>query len=46
MAVRKTGEPADHLVFVPIAARKGALVMLLDRDDGRPLRAIRINPWE
>jgi hypothetical protein len=46
MAVRKTGEPADHLVFVPIAARKGALVMLLDRDDGRPLRAVPINPWE
>jgi hypothetical protein len=45
-AVRKTGEPADHLVWVPIVARKGVLTMLLDRDDGRPLRAIRINPWE
>jgi hypothetical protein len=45
-AVRKTGEPTDHLVWVPIVARKSVLVMLLDRDDGRPLRAIPINPWE
>jgi hypothetical protein len=45
-AVQKSGEQADHLVWLPIVARKGVLVMLLDREDGRPLRAIPINPWE
>jgi hypothetical protein len=45
-AIRKSGESQDHLVWVPIVARKENLVMLLDRDSGKPLRAVAINPWK
>ena len=44
-AVRKTGEASEQLVWVPLVARKASLVMLLDRQSGRPLRAVGINPW-
>ena len=45
-AVRGTGESTDHVVWVPLIARKASLVMLLDRDSGKPLRAVPINPWK
>ncbi len=44
-ALVKTGLPVDHVVWVPLVARKATLVMLLNRDNGQPLRAVPINPW-
>ena len=45
-AIDKAGEPAERIVWVPLVARKANLVMLLDRDSGKPLRAVPINPWK
>ena len=44
-AVKKTGQSADRLVWLPIVARKANLVMLLDRESGEPLHAAPIDPW-
>ncbi len=44
-ALAKVGEPADRIVWVPLTARKANLVMLLDRENGQPLRAVAVNPW-
>jgi hypothetical protein len=44
-SVRKSGETGDHLVWLPIVARKEVLTMLLDKESGKPLRAVAINPW-
>jgi len=45
-AIEKTGEKSDQIVWVPVVARNGSLVMLLDRKSGAPLRAVAVNPWE
>jgi hypothetical protein len=44
-AVRKTGQPPESIVWVPLAARKANLVMLLDGKSGTPLHAADVNPW-
>jgi len=44
-AIRDSGQPEAQLVWVPLVARKESLVMLLDRDSGKPLRAVELNPW-
>ena len=36
---------AGDLVYVPLVARKGAMIMLLDRENGEPLRAVDVAPW-
>jgi hypothetical protein len=45
-AIGKTGETSDELVWVPVVARNGSVVMLLDRKNGTPLRAVAVDPWE
>lgn len=44
-AVRETGAADSQVVWVPLVALKASLVMLLDRETGKPLRAVAINPW-
>jgi len=44
VALGKIGK-TDRIVWVPVAARKANLVMLIDQDTATPLRAVAINPW-
>jgi hypothetical protein len=44
-AVRKTGLPTERLVWVPVTALKANMIMLLDAQDGQPVRAVAVNPW-
>jgi hypothetical protein len=44
-AVRKTGLPAERLVWVPVTALKANMIMLLDAQSGQPVRAAAVNPW-
>lgn len=44
-ATQKTGLAADALVWLPITARQANLVMLMERDSGKPVGAVAVNPW-
>lgn len=44
-ALARTRLPASQIAWVPLVARKANLVMLLDRESGKPLRAVSVNPW-
>lgn len=44
-ALARAGVTPDEVLWVPLVARKANLVMLLRREDGKPLRAVAINPW-
>lgn len=44
-AVRATGKKDTDVVCVPLVALKASLTMLLDRQTGKPLHAVAVNPW-
>ncbi|MEO8671031.1 MAG: TfpX/TfpZ family type IV pilin accessory protein [Tahibacter sp.] len=44
-AVDGTKIARDRLVWVPIMVNKASLTMLLERDSGKPLNAVAIDPW-
>jgi hypothetical protein len=44
-AIAQIGKPESDIVWMPIRGRKTDLVMLVDRQTGRPLRAIEVDPW-
>jgi hypothetical protein len=43
-ALAALGNP-DRIVWVPLAALKANSIMLLDRENGRALGAVAVNPW-
>ncbi|MGH8173525.1 MAG: TfpX/TfpZ family type IV pilin accessory protein [Rhodanobacteraceae bacterium] len=44
-AFRKSGTFAQGVVWVPVTALKANMIMLLDAQTGKPIRAVAINPW-
>lgn len=44
-AVHKSGLPTEKVVWVPVTALKANMIMLLDAQNGNPLRAVAVNPW-
>ena len=44
-ATRESGLSPAQLLWVPIVALKANMVMLLDAQNGKPIRAVAVNPW-